>query len=85
MYPVLETEVGSILDDNYSVTRVATTVAWYLPCMICIRSGDMGRSVGGVKIYVAGWVCGRGFYIYIFVKGMLLGYFMGFYGAGEWV
>ena len=37
------------------------------------------RSVGRVKILGVGWVCGRVLYGCIFVKGVLLGYFDGFF------
>ena len=35
------------LDNEYSVTRVATKVAWYIPCMIWSRDVTSERSVGG--------------------------------------
>ena len=51
----------SSLDDKYSVTRVATEVAWYNPCVMWSRGGASGRSDGGILEWVVGWVCGRGF------------------------
>ena len=51
----------SSLDDEYSVTCVATKVAWYIPCVIWSRGGASGRSDGGRLEWVVGWVYGRGF------------------------
>ena len=53
--------MGSSRDDDYSVTRVATEVAWYSPCVMWIRGGASVRSDGGRLEWVVGWVCGRGF------------------------
>ena len=36
-----------------------------------------GRSVDGCKVWVVGWVCGRGFCGYGFVEGVLLRYLDG--------
>ena len=63
------------LDYEYSVTCVADKVAWYSPCMGWSRVGSSGRSFGGIKIWVVGWVCGRVFCGCVFVKGALLRYF----------
>ena len=52
----LDPEVGSRLDGEYSVTRVATKVAWYSPCMICSRGGASASSGDGCKGWVVGWV-----------------------------
>ena len=38
-----------------------------------------GRSDGGCKGVVVGWVCGRGFCGFGFLKGELLGYFDGIF------
>ena len=57
----LDPEMGSSLDNNYSVTRVATEVAWYSPCVMWSRVGASGRSNGGRLEWVVGCVCGRGF------------------------
>ena len=38
LYP----NVGSRLDDKYSVTRVETKVAWYSLCVRCSRGGVSG-------------------------------------------
>ena len=58
LHLVLDPEVGSSLDDEYSVTRVATKVAWYIPCVMWSRVGESGRSYGGRLEWVVGWVCG---------------------------
>ena len=34
LHPGLDPEVGTSLDDEYSVTRVATEVTWYSPCVM---------------------------------------------------
>ena len=39
--------------------------------------GSSGISIGGGKGWVVGWVCGRGFCGYGFVKVVLLGYLDG--------
>ena len=52
LHPGLDLEVGSSLNDEYSVTRVAT---------MCSRGGASGRSGGGRLEWAVGWVCGRGF------------------------
>ena len=57
----LDLEVGSSLDDKYSVTCVATKVAWYIPCVIWSRGRASGRSDGGILEWVVCWLCGRGF------------------------
>ena len=61
------------------MTCVATNLDWYIPCMRWIRGGISGRIFGSGKILGVGWVCGRGFYGCIFVKGVLLGYFGGIF------
>ena len=71
--------MGSILDGGYSVVCVAIKVAWYSPCVIWSRGGTSGRSDGGCKGWVVGWVCGRGFCGCGFVKGVLLGYLDGIF------
>ena len=52
--------MGSSLDDEYSVTRVATKVTCYNPCVRWSRGGVSGRSDIGCKGWVVGWVYGRG-------------------------
>ena len=47
LHPVLDPEVGFRLDDEYSVTRMATEVVWYSPCVMWSRGGVSGRSDGG--------------------------------------
>ena len=71
----LDPEVISSLDNDYSVARVATKVAWYILFMRCSRGGASGRSVSGGTGWMVGRVCGRGLYGYMFVKGVLLGCF----------
>ena len=71
----MDPEVGSSLDDEYSVTRVVANVAWYNTCMICSRGGSCGNCFGGGKILMVGWVCRREFCGCVFGKGTLLGYF----------
>ena len=39
-------KVESSLDDEYSVTRVATEVAWYSPFVMWSRGGASGRNDG---------------------------------------
>ena len=39
--------MGSSLDDEYSVTRVTTEVAWYSPCVRWVRGGASGSIDGG--------------------------------------
>ena len=68
MHPVLDPEVGSSLDDKYSVTRVASKAACYIPCVRWGRGGASARSVGGRIGWVVGLACGRGFSGYVFVK-----------------
>ena len=53
--------MGSILDNEYSLTRVATEVAWYSLCVIWSKGGASGRSDVGRLEWLVGWVCGRGF------------------------
>ena len=50
--------MGSILDDEYSVTRVATEVPLYSPCVMWSRGGDSGRIYVGRLEWVVDWVCG---------------------------
>ena len=73
----LDLEVVFILDDEYSVTRVTTKVACYIPCVRCSRGGESGRVDGGCKVCLVCWVCRRGFYGHGILKGMLLGYLDG--------
>ena len=47
LHPVLEPEVGSRIEYEYSVTIVATKVAWYSPCVIWGRVGAIENSYGG--------------------------------------
>ena len=65
--------MGSILDDEYSLTCVVTKTAWYSSCVIWSRGGEIGSSVDGRKVWVVGWGCGRGFYGCVFVKSVYLG------------
>ena len=51
----------SSLDDEYSVTHVATEVASNILFVMWVRGGASGRSDGGRLVWVVGWVCGRGF------------------------
>ena len=53
-------EVEFSLEYGYSVTRVATKMAWYSPCVIWIRGGKSASSNGGIILQVVGWVCVRG-------------------------
>ena len=69
--------MGYSLDDEYSVTRVVAKAAWYSPCVICSMFGASTRSVSGIIGWVVGWGCGRGFSWCVFVKCVLLGYFVG--------
>ena len=61
------------------MTCVATKVVWYSPCVILSRGGESGRSVGGCKGWVVSWVYVRWFYLYGFVKGLLLRYLGGIF------
>ena len=70
----LDLEVGSRLDDEYSMTCVAVTVTWYISCMRWIRGGTNVRSVGGGKLWVVVWVCGSEFFGSDFVNGVYLRY-----------
>ena len=79
MHMLLEPEVGYTLDGEYSVTCVDAKVACYILCMRWIRGGSIGRSVGGGKMWGVYWVCERGLCGWVFVKGVLLGYFDGFF------
>ena len=47
LHTVLDPEMGSRIDDEYSVTRVAIEVAWYIPCVMWISGGAGGSSDGG--------------------------------------
>ena len=71
--------MGSSLDDEYSVTRVAANVAWYSPYMRWIRGWEIGRSVGGGKTWVAGWVFERVFCVCDSIKCVLLGHLDGIF------
>ena len=53
--------MGSRIDDRQSVNRGGTKVSWYSLCIIWGRSGESGSNVGGGKIWVVGWVCGKRF------------------------
>ena len=64
---------------------MADKVAWYIPCMIWSRGGVSGRSVGGGKVWVVGWLCERVFYGYFGVKCVAGIFFWDFSRAGEWV
>ena len=61
IHPGMDLEMGSSLDDEYSVTHVATEVAWYSPCVMWSRGGANGTNDGGRLEWVVCWVCGRGF------------------------
>ena len=61
MHLGLDPEVGSRLDDEYSVTCAATEVAWYSPCVMWSRDGSSGRINGGNLEWLVSWVYGRGF------------------------
>ena len=54
--------MGSILEDEYSVTYVAAHAAWYRLCVRWSRGGAIARSDGGRIFWVLGWVYGRGFF-----------------------
>ena len=71
--------MGSSLEDEYSGTCVADKVDCYITYMIWIRCEESRRSVGGGKILMEGWGCGRGFSWCVFVKCVLLGYFFGIF------
>ena len=43
----LDPEVGSSLDNKYTVTRVATKAAWDIPCVRLNMGRASGRSDGG--------------------------------------
>ena len=58
---------------------MATKVDWYSLCVIWSRGGMSGRSDGGCKVWVVGWVYGRGFCGCIFVKCVFLGYLDGIF------
>ena len=73
LHPRLDPEVVSSLDDEYSVTCVATEVAWYSPCVMWIRDGDIVRSDGGILEWVLGWVYGKGFIWIEFWNGLVMG------------
>ena len=45
LHSELDPEVGSRLDDEYSVTRVADKAAWYSLCVGWSRGGASARSV----------------------------------------
>ena len=62
--------MGSSLDGECSVIRVASNVAWYIPCVRWSRGGVSARSDGERIFWVVGWVCGRGFFECDFVHGM---------------
>ena len=62
VHPGMDPEVGSSLDDEYSVIFVATEVAWYKTCVMWSRGGAIGRIDVGRLEWVVGWVCGRGFF-----------------------
>ena len=47
-------EVGSSLDDEYSVTHVAVKAAWYSPCLRWSRSRVSGRIFGRKTVRVVG-------------------------------
>ena len=54
--------------------------------MIWSKGGENRRSVVGGKIWVVGWLCGRGFYGYVFCKRYVAGVFcVNFSRAGKWV
>ena len=71
--------MGSILDDKYIGTFVSTRVAWYSLCIRWSRDGSIVRIVGGDKIGLLGWVCGRGLYGCVFGKSVFLVYFDGIF------
>ena len=58
---------------------MATNVDWYCLCVICSRGGMSGRIDGGFRVWVLGWVYGRGFCGCVFVKCVLLGYLDGIF------
>ena len=70
----MDTEVGSSLEDEYSVTCVAVQAAWYSLCVILSRGGAIARSDGGRIFWVASWVYVRGFFGCGLVNGVYLGY-----------
>ena len=49
LQPRLDQEVGSSLDDEYSVNCVSTKVAWYSSCVRCIIGGQVEGVMVGVK------------------------------------
>ena len=60
-HPGLDTEVGSSLEYEYSVTHGAAKAVWYSPCVRRSLGGVSGRNLGGKVRWVVGWVCGRMF------------------------
>ena len=75
----MDPELGCIIDDEYSVTRVSAKVAWYIPYMKWSRGGTSRKSVGWGQGWVLSWECGRGFYGCDFFKGVFLGNLFGIF------
>ena len=60
-YPVLDPEVGSSLEYEYSVTHGSLKETWYSSCVRRSLGEASGRSLGEKVSWVVGWVCGRMF------------------------
>ena len=56
---VLNPEVGSSLEYEYSVAHGAVKAAWCSPFVRWGLGGANTRIVGGKVIFVVGWLCGR--------------------------
>ena len=56
---VLDPEVGSNLEYEYSVIHEAAKAAWYITCVRRSLGGASGRSLDRKLRWVVVWVCGR--------------------------
>ena len=84
-HPGLDSEVGSSLEYEYSVTHGAAKAAWYSPCVRRSLGGVSGRNLGGKVRWVVGWVCGRMFSWCEKEKWWSWGRVMEFFSGCEWV
>ena len=66
--------MGSSLEEEYSVTRLAKNKAWYSTCVIWSRGETNARSDRGILLWVVVWVCGSEFFGSDFVNGVYLRY-----------
>ena len=85
LHPGLDLELVFSLNDECSVTRVATEVVWYSSHMKWSKGGESGRVFGGGTGWLVGCVCGRGLYGGMFGNGWFWVILMEFYGVGEWM